>query len=211
MPPKGERLTPEQTALLDRWIQEGAVWPDGLDHAKLEDKRDHWSLKPVSHPAPPPTKHSAWPRSALDQFILARLEQEGLSPSSKTEQSIWLRRVFLDLTGLPPSPMDSEAYAADPSPEAHERVVARLLQSPRYGEHWAQQWLDVVRYADTHGFEVKTERPNAWPYRDYVIQALNSDTPYDRFINEQLAGYALGQHAATGFLVTASVLLPGQL
>ena len=211
MPPKGERLTPEQTALLARWIQEGAVWPDGLDLAKLEDKRDHWSLKPVSNPSPPRTTQPDWARSGLDQFILARLEQEGLSPSAEADRGAWLRRVFLDLTGLPPSPADSEAFAADKAPGAHERVADRLLRSERYGEHWAQQWLDVVRYADTHGFEVNTERPNAWPYRDYVIQALNKDTPYDQFIKEQLAGDAVGKDAATGFLVTASVLLPGQI
>ncbi len=211
MPPKGERLTPEQTALLARWIQEGAVWPDGLDLAKLEDKRDHWSLKPVSHPVAPHPKNSNWSRGGLDQFILARLEQEGLTPSPEADRGGWLRRVFLDLTGLPPAPADSDAFAADQAPGAYERVVERLLQSERYGEHWAQQWLDVVRYADTHGFEVNTERPNAWPYRDYVIQALNKDTPYDQFIKEQLAGDALGKDAATGFLVTASVLLPGQI
>jgi hypothetical protein len=211
MPPKGERLTSEQTALLSRWIQEGAVWPDGLDLAKLEDKRDHWSLKPVSNPAPPQPKRTGWARNGLDQFILEKLEREGLSPSPEATRDAWLRRVFLDLTGLPPTPADSEAFAADQSPEAHERVAERLLQSERYGEHWAQQWLDVVRYADTHGFEVNTERPNAWPYRDYVIQALNKDTPYDQFIKEQVAGDALGKDAATGFLVTASVLLPGQI
>jgi hypothetical protein len=211
MPPKGERLTPEQTALLGRWIQEGALWPDGLDLAKLEDKRDHWSLKPVSSPTPPRTKQPNWARTGLDQFILARLEQDGLSPSAEADRGAWLRRVFLDLTGLPPSPADSEAFAADLAPGAHERVADRLLGSERYGEHWAQQWLDVVRYADTHGFEVNTERPNAWPYRDYIIQALNKDTPYDQFIKEQLAGDSLGKDAATGFLVTASVLLPGQI
>lgn len=211
MPPKGERLTSEQTALLGRWIQEGAVWPDGLDIAKLEDKRDHWSLKPVSNPVPPSPKRTDWARNGLDRFILTRLEQEGLCPSPEAGRNVWLRRVFLDLTGLPPTPADSEAFAADQSPMAYERVADRLLQSERYGEQWAQQWLDVVRYADTHGFEVNTERPNAWPYRDYVIRALNSDTPYDQFIKEQLAGDILGKDAATGFLVTASVLLPGQI
>ncbi len=211
MPPKGERLSAAHAALLERWIKEGATWPDGLDTAQLADKRDHWSLKPASNPIPPTPKRSGWTRDGLDHFILARLEQEKLEPSPEADRAVWLRRVSFDLTGLPPSPAELEAFAADEAPGAHERVVDRLLRSERYGEHWAQQWLDVVRYADTHGFEVNTERPNAWPYRDYVIRALNADTPYDRFIKEQLAGDALGVDAATGFLVTASVLLPGQI
>ncbi len=124
----------------------------------------------------------------------------------------WLRRVTFDLTGLPPSPEEAAAFSSAPgTPAARAAVVDRLLQSERYGERWAQHWLDVVRYADTHGFEVNTERPNAWPYRDYVIRAFNADLPYDRFITEQIAGDALGADAATGFLVTASVLLPGQI
>ena len=117
-----------------------------------------------------------------------------------------------DLTGLPPTPEQVAAFAQRyAQPMRYERVVDELLASPRYGERWAQHWLDVVRYADTHGFEVNTERPNAWPYRDYVIDAFNDDTPYDRFIREQIVGDALGEDAATGFLVTASVLLPGQI
>jgi mono/diheme cytochrome c family protein len=211
MPPKGERLSAAQAALLERWIKEGATWPDGVDTAQLADKRDHWSLKPVSNPTPPTPKRDGWARDEMDRFILARLEQEMLAPSPEADKQVWLRRVSFDLTGLPPSSAELEAFAADKAPGAHERVVDRLLSSERYGEHWAQQWLDVVRYADTHGFEVNTERPNAWPYRDYVIRALNADTPYDRFIKEQLAGDALGVDAATGFLVTASVLLPGQI
>jgi mono/diheme cytochrome c family protein len=211
MPPKGERLTPEQTGILERWISEGASWPDGLDTAQLSDKRDHWSLKPVSKPTPPLTRQAAWARDGMDHFILSKLEREGLAPSPEADRAVWLRRVSFDLTGLPPTPSEQQAFLTDETPDAHERVVERLLQSERHGEHWAQLWLDVVRYADTHGFEVNTERPNAWPYRDYVIRALNADTPYDRFIKEQIAGDALGTDAATGFLVTASVLLPGQI
>jgi hypothetical protein len=119
--------------------------------------------------------------------------------------------VSFDLIGLPPTPEEVAVFVNDHRRDACERVVDRLLASPRYGERWAQHWLDVVRYADTHGFEVNTERPNAWPYRDYVIRAFNNDTPYDRFIREQIAGDALGEDAATGFLITASVLLPGQI
>lgn len=211
MPPKGEGLSANEIATLTAWIEQGAVWPDGVDLVKLADKRDHWSFKPVTNPAPPETKDKEWSRNGADRFILARLEREGLRPSPEADRVTWLRRVSFDLTGLPPSPEQVENFAKDARSDAYERVVDELLKSPRYGERWAQHWLDVVRYADTHGFEVNTERPNAWPYRDYVIQAFNDGTPYDRFIREQIVGDALGKDAATGFLVTASVLLPGQI
>jgi mono/diheme cytochrome c family protein len=211
MPPKGDALSAGEIATLSQWIHDGAAWPEGADRVKLEDRRDHWAFKPLTHPAPPETGESAWARGAIDHFILSRLKQEGLHPSPETDRVSWLRRVTLDLTGLPPTPEQVAAFVADHSYDAYERVVDGLLASPRYGECWAQHWLDVVRYADTHGFEVNTERPNAWPYRDYVIRAFNADTPYDRFIREQLVGDATGQDAATGFLVTASVLLPGQI
>lgn len=171
----------------------------------------HWSFEPVHEPRIPETGDSRWPRNPIDRFILARLDAEGLAPSPSATRAEWLRRVTLDLTGLPPSPDELDAFVTSVDPNAEARVVDRLLASPRYGERWAQHWLDVVRYADTHGFEVNTERPNAWPYRDYVIRAFNRDTPYGRFVREQLCGDLLGEDAATGFLVTASVLLPGQI
>ncbi len=211
MPPKGDRLTAPQIALLTAWIDQGATWPDSADAVKPTDKRDHWSFKPVTNPAPPPVRDTAWPRNPVDQFILARLEKESLAPAPEAGRVTWLRRVSFDLTGLPPTPGQVEDFLHDTRPDAYERVVDALLQSPRYGERWAQHWLDVVRFADTDGFEVNTERPNAWPYRDYVIRAFNQDTPYDRFIREQIAGDTLGQDAATGFLITASALLPGQI
>jgi mono/diheme cytochrome c family protein len=211
MPPKGKGLTPEESALLATWIEQGAQWPDGIDKAKLEDKRDHWSFKPLSNPTPPSVQRSDWPKNPADQFILAQLEKENLAPSPEADRATWLRRVTFDLTGLAPSPEELADFHNDHAPDAYSRVVDRLLGSPRYGERWAQHWLDVVRYADTHGFEVNTERPNAWPYRDYVIRALNDDVPYDRFIREQIHGDSLQADAATGFLVTASVLLPGQI
>ena len=171
----------------------------------------HWSFRPAfSHPLPD-TANTAWPRNSVDRFILARLEAENLTPAPESDRLIWLRRVCLDLTGLPPMPDQISRFLGDAGVSAYDRVVDQLLSSPRYGERWAQHWLDVVRYADTHGFEVNTERPNAWPYRDYVIRAVNRDTPYDRFIREQIAGDMLGEDAATGFLITASVLLPGQI
>ncbi|MBL9182076.1 MAG: PSD1 domain-containing protein [Verrucomicrobiaceae bacterium] len=206
MPPK-EKLAAADIETLIRWINEGAKWPDGVDTAKLEDKRDHWSFKPLTVTA---GKHT------IDSFIDAKLAEKGLHRSPPADPVTWLRRVTFDLTGLPPTPEEVAGFQSDLSDSSdksdpYAAVVERLLQSPRYGEHWAQHWLDVVRYADTHGFEVNTERPNAWPYRDYVIRAFNNDTPYDRFIKEQIVGDAMGEDAATGFLVTASVLLPGQI
>ena len=183
---------------------------EGADSAK-HDKRDHWSFQPLTHPAPPPTHDKAWARNGIDCFILARLEARGLRPSPETDRLSWLRRVYFTLGGLPPSPERIIAFLGDQRADAYERAVDELLSSPRYGEKWAQHWLDVVRFADTDGFEVNTERKNAWPYRDYVIRAFNEDTPYDRFIREQLAGDATGVDPATGFLVTAAALLPGQI
>jgi mono/diheme cytochrome c family protein len=202
MPPKGGRLSSEEITTITRWIDEGAPWPDGVDLVKVVDKKDHWSFRPL---AVPEGAHS------IDSFITAKLKEKGLAMGPEADRVSWIRRASYDLIGLPPSPDQVKAFVKDTSPDAHARVIDALLDSPRYGERWAQHWLDVVRYADTHGFEVNTERPNAWPYRDYVIDAFNRDTPYDQFIREQIVGDAFGKDAATGFLVTASVLLPGQI
>ena len=171
----------------------------------------HWAFQPLSQAEPPQPKAVGWARTVPDLWILDALERAGIEASPEADRIAWLRRVHFDLTGLPPTPEETLAFQRDSRPDATERVVESLLQSPAYGEHWGQHWLDVVRYADTHGFEVNTERPNAWPYRDYVIRAFNADTPYPDFIREQLAGDQFGRDAATGFLVTASVLLPGQI
>lgn len=211
MPPEGDRLAAGEIDTLKRWIDAGASWPESADTAQAVDLRDHWSFKPLTKPEIPEVKNERWPRGEIDRFILARLEREGLQPAAAADRVAWLRRVYFDLIGLPPTPEQVAMFAADTRDDAFERVVEELLRSPHYGERWAQHWLDVVRYADTHGFEVNTERPNAWPYRDYVIQALNEDTPYDQFVREQIVGDAHGKDAATGFLVTASVLLPGQI
>ena len=211
MPPEGDRLSAEAIAILTKWVAEGAVWPDGIDLAKLENRHDHWSFKPMASPEPPNAKQDNWSHNEIDRFILDQLHQSKLEPASEADRVTWLRRVSFDLTGLPPSPEQVHAFVNDQHVNAFELVVNELLKSARYGERWAQHWLDVVRYADTHGFEVNTERRHAWPYRDYVIDAFNNDTPYDRFISEQIAGDTLQQDAATGFLVTASVLLPGQI
>ena len=205
MPPKGTRLNATQVATLTAWIDQGAVWPDGVDAVKLKDTRDHWSFKPLRTISVGSAKTAA---PSIDGFVDTKLAEKGLRRSPPADAATWLRRATFDLTGLPPTPEEVAAFVQKPDRAA---AIDRLLASPRYGERWGQHWLDVVRYADTHGFEVNTERPNAWPYRDYVIRAFNQDTPYDRFIQEQIVGDALGQDTATGFLVTASVLLTGQI
>ena len=209
MPP-GEKLSDADIEILTRWINEGAAWPEGVDSVQLNDRTDHWSCKPLAVTS---GAHS------FEDFIAVKLMEHGLEMTPEADPVTWLRRVTFDLTGLPPTPGEVGNFqrflASEPAESGHARVYAnvvdRLLASERYGERWAQHWLDLVRYADTHGFEVNTERPNAWPYRDYVIRAFNNDTSYDRFIKEQIVGDAIGEDAATGFLITASVLLPGQI
>lgn len=223
MPPEGEMLAAEEADIVRRWIEQGAVWPADADLVVLEDRRDHWSFKPLQVTHPPQHRHivedaddqvdsfSSFRRSAIDDFILDKLLDAQLKPAPEAERPTWLRRVTLDLTGLPPTAEEMTDFLSDDSPHAYEKVVDRLLATHHFGERWGQHWLDVVRYADTDGFEVNTPRPNAWPYRDYVIAAINEDTPFDQFIREQLAGDQLGKDAATGFLVTAAALLPGQI
>lgn len=168
--------------------------------AELEDS-PRWAFEPVASPALPTVAQTDWPLNPIDFFILAKLEEVGLSPSPQADRRTLIRRLALDLTGLPPSPEEVAAFFADERPDAYEQLVERLLASPQYGERWARHWLDVVRFAESHGFEMNQPRPNAWPYRDYVIRAFNDDKPYDQFVREQLAGDALGADEATGFLV----------
>ncbi len=176
MPYHGPPLAPQQISLLRRWIKQGAKW------------EDYWAFVPPTPKALPEVKRSDWVRQPLDRFVLARLEKEGLEPSPEADKAALLRRVSLDLTGLPPTPAEEAAYFADSSPGAYERQVDRLLASPRYGERWASMWLDLARYADTKGYEKDTERPGVWPYRDWVIDAFNRNLPYDQFVIKQLAG-----------------------
>lgn len=210
MPPEGPRLSSEEIQVIETWIQSGAPWPEGIDEAKLSEPTQHWSFQAVARPTQGTIRHPRY-QNPIDDFIATHLAQHQLEPAPAADKSTWLRRVTLDLTGLPPTPAELQQFLADQSDEAYAVVVERLLTSPEYGPRWAQHWLDVVRYADTHGFEVNTERPHAWPYRDYVIEAFQHDKPYDQFIREQLIGDQLGEDAATGFLLTASVLLPGQI
>jgi hypothetical protein len=208
MPPKGDRLTPAQVKSLRDWIDAGAPWPDEFagDDAKLR----HWAFKPPVGPRLPDVSRAAgglgrgWPRNAIDYFILARLSKENLQPSPEADRTTLIRRLSLDLIGLPPTIEEVDAFLSDQSKDAYEKVVERLLNSPHYGERWGRHWLDAARYADSDGFE-KDKSRQVWFYRDWVISALNRDLPYDRFIIEQLAGDLLPratqeQIVATGFL-----------
>ncbi|MDB4689082.1 DUF1549 and DUF1553 domain-containing protein [Verrucomicrobia bacterium] len=167
----------------------------------------HWAFQPIQKPKPPSNDSPA-----IDSFVQARLAGSDLAIQEEASPRILLRRLYFDMTGLPPSFEETQAFSKAPDREIpYQKAVESILASPRYGERWAQHWLDLVRYADTHGYEVNTERKNAWPYRDYVIHAFNADKPYDQFVFEQLAGDSTGQDAATGFLVAAPALLPGQI
>lgn len=147
-----------------------------------------WAFQKVVKPPAPPVKNSAWVRNEIDAFVLAKLEEKGIQPNAPADKVTLLRRVSLDLTGLPPAPAETQEFLNDTSPRAYEKVVDRLLASPRFGERWARHWLDLARYADSEGFKSDETRPNIWRYRDYVIKSLNEDKPYDRFVKEQLAG-----------------------
>jgi mono/diheme cytochrome c family protein len=194
MPPPASKkeLSPEEKKLLARWIGEGAKY------------QQHWAFVAPKRPATPPVKNTTWPRSAIDQFILARLEQEGLSPSPEADRITLLRRLTLDLTGLPPTIAEVDAFLADGRTDAYQRVVERLLASPHYGERWGRLWLDGARYSDSDGYE-KDKPRFVWAYRDWVVAALNRDLPYDQFVIDQIAGDLLPQArqdqlVATGFL-----------
>ena len=171
MPPEGEPLSPAEIATVTAWIDAGAVWPDTAS-ALVRDPLDWWSLKPIAKVAPPATTPAVNP---IDAFIRAKLAANGLTPSPAADARTLCRRLYFDLTGLPPTPEKLEAFAADSAPDAYDRLVEKLLASPRYGERWARHWLDVVHYGDTHGYDKDKLRPNAWPYRDYVIRTLNID------------------------------------
>ena len=209
MPPEGEPLTEQQVAILRGWIAAGAEWPD------------HWAYRPLVSIAPPTfddPKQESWVRTPIDRFILKSLAENGLQPAPEADRLTLLRRLYFDLIGLPPLPQEVDAFLADQSPDAYEQAVERLLASPRYGERWARHWMDVVHYADSHGFEHDLPR-DIWPYRDYLIKAFNSDKPYATFVREQVAGDAIEPDnpetlAATGFLAAGpwdqSTLQSGQ-
>jgi mono/diheme cytochrome c family protein len=207
MPAAGPRLTPEQIKALHSWIDEGARWPEAPASAAasaLSAKPAHWAFQPVGSPNPPAVKNRSWVRNPIDNFVLAKLESEGIRPSPEASKNTLVRRLFLDLTGIPPTPEEVAGFVSDKRPDAWERLVDQLLQSEHYGEKWAMHWLDLARYADSDGYEKDLFRPYAWRYRHWLINALNRDVPFDRFTIEQIAGDLLpnattDQKIATGF------------
>lgn len=208
MPPEGERLSRKQVGLLRAWIDQGASWPEtGVasgSSARQPVRSNHWAFRPVRRPIAPQVRNSSWVRNPIDRFVLQRLEKEHVTPSPEADRATLIRRVSLDLTGLPPTPQEVSAFLADRTPQAYERAVDRLLASNHYGEKWARPWLDLARYADSDGYEKDNPRPYAWRYRQWVIEALNRNLPFDQFTIEQLAGdllpnATLEQKIATGF------------
>ena len=203
MPKNAPPLSKEQVEVLREWIKSGAAWPAGveLQDRRFEGKR-WWSLEPLNRPAVPKlienSPQAKWVRNSVDAFISAKHIELKLEPASEADRRTLIRRLSFDLTGLPPTPAAIDGFINDPNPRAYELLVDRLLESPRYGERWARHWLDIVHYGDTHGYDKDKPRPFAWPYRDYVVRALNSDKPYSRFVQEQVAGDVLFPGTADG-------------
>ncbi len=222
MPPKGDKLPDTAIADLEAWVKMGAPDPRSGPAAAVEAKAGgpmtesmkakaakHWAYQPVKDPVPPTVKDTAWPANPVDQFILGQLEEKGLTPSPAADKRTLIRRAYLDLIGLPPTPEEVMAFVRDESPQAFEKVIDQLLSRPQYGERWGRHWLDVARYADTRGTMRQRQSPldpNAWTYRDYVINAFNQDKPFDQFIREQIAADQLpgrkddASLAALGFI-----------
>jgi cytochrome c553 len=217
MPPKG-KLADGAIADLTAWVKAGANWPAGATDGAIatsqfdlaKRKREHWAWQPVHATDPPPVKDASWPRGPVDRFVLARLEEKGLKPTAAADRRVWIRRVTFDLIGLPPTPAEIDAFLNDQTPDAFATVVERLLRSPHFGERWGRHWLDLVRYAETRGHEFDAQIPQAYQYRDYVIRALNADVPYDRLVQEHIAGDLLTdprRHPTQGF--NESILATG--
>ncbi len=199
MPKDAEPLSKEQVEEIRRWIESGADWPDGETISDGVSDFDWWSFRPIANPTVP-SIDSAWIRTPIDAFALKKLTEQGLEPNGETDRRTLIRRLTYDLTGLPPTPDEVDTFIADTDPSAYEHLVDRLLESKHYGERWARHWLDVVKYADTCGYDKDKLRPNAWPYRDYVIRSLNDDKPYSRFVQEQVAGDVLFPDCPDGIL-----------
>jgi len=202
MPRTAPPLSAEEVRTLRRWIDRGADWPDASRATEI-----HWAFRPLARPAVPAVKAGAWVRNPVDAFIAREHEARGLVPSAEASPRTLVRRLALDLTGLPPSPEEVESFLADRSPGAYERLVERLLASPHYGERWGRHWLDLARFAETNGYEYNLLRPAAWRYRDYVVRSFNEDKPFDLFLRQQLAGDEMTpltdeNLVATGFLAS---------
>ncbi len=198
MPPAGP-LEPDQVDLFAEWIRQDAVWGKSGD----ESQTGHWSFRAIRKPEPPAVQQTAWVRNPIDHFVLTRLGNEDITPSPEADRRTLIRRLSLDITGLPPNPEETAAFVDDARPDAYERLVDRLLASPHYGERWGRHWLDAARYADSDGYNIDAPR-SIWMYRDWVINALNADMPFDQFTIEQIAGDMLpnatrDQIVATGF------------
>ncbi len=194
MPPKDKKLKAEQITALEEWIKMGAPWP-GSDARTAkstgrftEKDRSWWAFQSVKNPPVPATSDSGWAQNSIDKFVFARLAKAELHPATEADRRTLIRRVSYDLTGLPPSVDEINAFVSDSSSNAYSKVVERLLESPRYGERSARWWMDLVRYAESDGYKADGYRPNVWRYRDYVIKSFNDDKPFDRFVKEQLAG-----------------------
>ncbi|MDB5390607.1 MAG: Planctomycete cytochrome [Planctomycetaceae bacterium] len=203
MPPKGERLTAIEVGLIRAWIDQGAIWPDSAP-GNVVRKSEHWSFQPLKTGSLPVVKSPEWVRNPIDAFIMARLDKEGIAPAVEADRATLIRRLYLDLLGLIPSPTEVDEYLADSDPQAYEHLVQKVLASPHFGERWGRHWLDLARYADSDGYEKDTARPFAYRYRDWVINAINCDQSFDQFTIEQLAGdllpnATLEQKMATGF------------
>jgi hypothetical protein len=201
MPPPGEQTKPLSAAevnLIAQWIDQGGAWPEGQ-----AARSNHWAFQPIERLAPPAIKNETWTRNAIDRFVLARLEARGMVPSPEADRYTLIKRLSYDLLGLPPSVEQADAFVGDASPEAYDKLVERLLDSPSFGERWGRHWLDMARFADSDGYEKDNARPDAWRYRDWVIEAVNADVPLDRFTIEQLAGDLLSDATANERLATA--------
>jgi hypothetical protein len=206
MPKNAPPLSKQEVAQLQNWINAGAAWPAGVTlKNKQFENQPWWSFEPLSRPSVPHSLVTADERAPIDSYIRAKLAEKHLSSSKPADERTLIRRLSFDLHGLPPDPTEIDEFAAETDPTAYEKLVDRLLASPRYGERWARHWLDVVHYGDTHGYDKDKLRPNAWPYRDYVIRSLNEDKPYDRFILEQLAGDVLWPETVDGIVATGFI------
>jgi hypothetical protein len=211
MPPKG-KLPAKEIDILVKWVRAGAPWTPGdkvvVDTPKEEggkvtpESRKYWAYRPLERPEVPAVQNKAWVRNPIDAFLLAKLEDKGLTPAKPADRVALIRRATFDLIGLPPTPEEVEAFVKDKSADAYEKLIDRLLASPHYGEKWGRHWLDLMRYAETNGYERDSAKPFAWRYRDYVINAFNSDKPYDQFIREQLAGDELDKVTAETLIAT---------
>ena len=198
MPQGAPPLSERERAVIRRWIAAGAKWPDDVT-LTAADRFDWWSYRPLARPAVPEMR-DPWVRTPIDAFVLRAQRDRELSPAPEADRRTLIRRLSFDLLGLPPTPQQTEAFVRDRDPRAYELLVDRMLASPHYGERWARHWLDVVKYADTCGYDKDKLRPNAWPYRDYVIRSFNQDKPYGRFVQEQVAGDVLFPGEPDGIL-----------